>query len=75
VSPRRTSAHEAQLTAGYARVHQLELEALRLERAGDDLLARGGTPAQISATLAERRAVSDELGALRRRLDSHRNAD
>lgn len=75
MSPRRTSARETQLTAGYARVHQLELEALRLERVGDDLLARGGTPAEISATLAERRAVSNELGALRRQLDSHRNAD
>jgi hypothetical protein len=73
VSRRETSAREAELTAGYARVHQLELELIRLERLGDDLLARGGTPAQISATLAERRAVANEFGALRRQLDSHRN--
>jgi hypothetical protein len=74
VSRREASTLEAQLTAGYARVHQLELEALRLERAGDDLLARGGTPAEISATLAQRRAVANELAALRRRLDSRRDA-
>ena len=74
MSRHETSAREAALTAGYARVHQLELEALRLQRVGDDLLARGGTPAETHATLAERRAVASELAALRRRLGSHRSA-
>jgi hypothetical protein len=74
VSRHEKSAREADLTAGYARVHKLELEALRLQRVGDDLLARGGTPAETRAALAERHAVASELAALRRRLDSHRNA-
>jgi hypothetical protein len=68
------SSLEARLTEGYARVHQLEREALRLERASDRLLADGGTPAQISATLTERRAIERELEALRRQLDASRSA-
>lgn len=69
VSPR-----EAQLTEGYARVHELELSALRLQRQCDELLARDAEPSEVSASLAERRSVEMELVALRRQLERYRLA-
>jgi hypothetical protein len=63
---------EARLTAGFARVHELERTVLRLQRESDDLLARGGEPAEVTAVAAERRAAEMELAALRRRLEQDR---
>jgi hypothetical protein len=63
---------EARLTEGFARVHELERTVLRLQREGDELLARGGDPSEVTAVAAERRAAEMELAALRRRLEQTR---
>ena len=59
---------EERLTEGYARAHELERQAIQLERQSTGMLARGATPEQVHEVLQKHRAVERDLVALRRRL-------
>jgi len=72
--PNEAEALEEQLTECCARAHELERQALKLERQSASMLARGATPEQVHAVLQERGVVDTDLRNLRRRVDELRAA-
>jgi hypothetical protein len=53
------------LTQGYARVHELERQALRLERRSTALAYRDGKAEELAEALRQRRQIDGQLERLR----------
>jgi hypothetical protein len=74
-APERAAAELSDLlTDGYARAHELETRALRLERRCAALVDRRGCAEELSSMMAERRRVMLELVRLRGMLSRLRSA-
>jgi hypothetical protein len=74
-APERVAAELSELlTEGYARAHELETRALRLERRSGALAGRSGRGEELSSVMGERRRVMLELVRLRGNLSRLRSA-
>jgi hypothetical protein len=66
---------EERLTNGYARVHELERRALRLDQHCAALLSHGASTEQLQAAVGARRGLERELQTLRASLEDLRAAN